>query len=71
MTREELGKALATLRQEQGITIRGLAEITRLSTRAVQAVEKGWYNVGIDTYITIAEVLGARLQIRRFKRIKK
>ena len=69
MTREELGKALATLRQEQGITIRELAQRCATSTRAIQAVEKGWYNVGIDTYITIAKVLGARLQIRRFKRI--
>lgn len=70
MTRTELGKTLAQLRQEQGITIRQLAEKCATSTRAVQAVEKGWYNVGIDTYITIAEALGAKLQISRFQRSK-
>lgn len=68
MTRAELGKALATLRQEQGITIRQIAERCATSTRAVQAVEKGWYNVGIDTYLVIAKELGVELQIRRFKR---
>lgn len=70
MTREELGKALAQLRKEQGITIREMAEITSLSTRAVQAVEKGWYNVGIDAYITIAKALGAKLQIKAAQRTK-
>lgn len=70
MTREELGKALAQLRQEQGITIRQMAERCATSTRAVQAVEKGWYNVGIDTYLAIAKELGAEMQIKAIQRRK-
>ena len=63
MNRAELGAALANIRKSQGITIRQLAELTSTSTRAVQAVEKGWYNVGIDTYLTMAYKLGAEVQI--------
>lgn len=63
MTKQELGKIIATERKAQGITIRKMAEMAKTSTRAVQAVEKGWYNVGIDTYITIAEHLGMELHI--------
>ena len=63
MNRAELGAALANIRKSQGITIRQLAELTSTSTRAVQAVEKGWYNVGIDAYLTMAEKLGAEVQI--------
>lgn len=70
MTREELGKALAQLRKEQGITIREMAERCVTSTRAVQAVEKGWYNVGIDTYLALAKELGAEMQIKAIQRIK-
>ena len=63
MTKQELGAIIATERKAQGITIRKMAEMAKTSTRAVQAVEKGWYNVGIDTYLTIAENLGLEMHI--------
>ena len=63
MTKEELGEAIATERKAQGITIRKMAEKANTSTRAVQAVEKGWYNVGIDTYLAIAEALSAKIAV--------
>lgn len=63
MTREELGTALAQLRQKQGITIRKMAEMAGTSTRAVQAVEKGLYNVGIDTYLKLAQTLNLSLKV--------
>ena len=63
MNRAELGATLANIRKAQGITIRQLAELTSTSTRAVQAVEKGWYNVGIDAYLSMAEKLGAEVRI--------
>ena len=37
--------------------------MAKTSTRAVQAVEKGWYNVGIDTYTAIAGALSLELII--------
>lgn len=63
MTQAEIGIAIANARKEQGITIRRMAEIAGLTPRAVQAVEKGWYNVGIETYLKLAHALKMRLKI--------
>ena len=63
MNKAELGERIATERKAQGITIRKMAEMTNTSTRAVQAVEKGWYNVGIDTYLKIAETLNLSIKV--------
>lgn len=65
MTREELGTALAQLRKEQGISIRKMAELAQTSPRMVQAVEKGWYNVGVDSYIALATALNAEILAKR------
>lgn len=35
-----------------------------------QAAEKGWYNVGIDTYLALARELGVELQIKPIERTK-
>ena len=63
MTKHEIGQAIAEARKAQGITIRKMAELANTSPRAVQAVEKGWYNVGIETYIKLAELLNMSLKI--------
>ena len=63
MTKEQIGQAIAEARKAQGITIRRMAEIAGLTPRAVQAVEKGWYNVGIETYLKLAHALKMRLKI--------
>ena len=61
MTKQELGAAIAAERMAQGISIRKMAEMAQVSTQAVQAVEKSWYNVGIDTYLAIAEKLNLNI----------
>ena len=63
MDKIELGERIANERKARGISIRAMAEKANTSTRAVQAVEKGWYNVGIDTYLAIAEALELELTI--------
>ena len=63
MNKQELGKAIANERKAQGITIRRMAEMANTSPRAIQAVEKGWYNVGIETYLKLAETLNLRLKV--------
>lgn len=63
MTKEELGEAIATERKAQGITIRKMAELANTSPRAIQAVEKGWYNVGIETYLKLAETLNLSIKV--------
>ena len=63
MNKAELGQAIATERKAQGITIRKMAEMAETSTRAIQAVEKGLYNVGIDTYLKLAQSLNLSLKV--------
>ena len=63
MTKEQIGQAIAEARKAQDITIRKMAELANTTTRAVQAVEKGWYNVGIETYLKLAHALKMRLKI--------
>ncbi len=63
MNKIELGERIANERKARGISIRAMAEKANTSTRAVQAVEKGWYNVGIDTYLAIAEALKLNITI--------
>lgn len=63
MTKEQLGQRIADERKAQGISIRKMAGMTGTSSRAVQAVEKGWYNVGIDTYLKIAEILNLSIKV--------
>ena len=70
MNKEQIGQAIAEARKAQGITIREIAERCSTSTRAVQAAEKGWYNVGIDTYLALAQQVGVELQIPPSERTK-
>lgn len=63
MNKVQIGQAIAEARKAQGITIRKMAEMADTSTRAVQAVEKGLYNVGIDTYLKLAHTLQMRLKL--------
>lgn len=65
MTQAEIGNAIANARKEQGITIRRMAEMAGLTPRAVQAVEKGWYNVGIETYLKLAETLNLSIKVEK------
>lgn len=64
MDKLELGERIANERKAQGISIRAMAEKANTSTRAVQAVEKGWYNVGIDTYLALADRLGQQIVLQ-------
>lgn len=63
MNKTEIGQAIAEARKAQGITVRKMAELANTTTRAVQAVEKGWYNVGIETYLKLAETLNISIKV--------
>ena len=65
MNKTEIGQAIANERIRQGITIRRMAEIAGLTPRAVQAVEKGWYNVGIETYLKLAQSLKLSIKVEK------
>ena len=63
MNKYEIGQAIAEARKAQGITIHKMAEMAQTTTRAIQAVEKGWYNVGIETYLKLAETLHISIKV--------
>ena len=63
MNKTEIGQAIAEARKAHGITIRKMAKLANTSPRAIQAVEKGWYNVGIETYLKLAETLNLSLKV--------
>ena len=65
MTKEQIGQAIAEARKAPGITIRRMAEMAGLTPRAVQAVEKGWYNVGIETYLKLAQSLKLSIKVEK------
>lgn len=65
MNKTEIGQAIAEARKAQGITIRRMAEMAGLTPRAVQAVEKGWYNVGIETYLKLAQSLKLSIKVEK------
>lgn len=65
MNKEQIGQAIAEARKAQGITIRRMAEMAGLTPRAVQAVEKGWYNVGIETYLKLAQSLKLSIKVEK------
>lgn len=65
MNKTEIGQAIAEARKAQGITIRKMAELANTTPRAVQAVEKGWYNVGIETYLKLAQSLKLSIKVEK------
>ena len=54
--RERIGKRIADIRKETGISQAKLAEMSGLDQGHIARIELGKYNVGIDTLSKIAEV---------------
>lgn len=61
--RERIGLAIATLRQEKGMSQRDLAELTGLNYTNIWKIEKGKYSVGLDILSKICSALGKRVDI--------
>ena len=56
--REYIGKKIATLRKDHGLSQAKLGEIAELDPAHIGRIELGRYNVGIDTIGKIADALG-------------
>ena len=56
-----VGKRLATLRQEKGMTQKELAEQIGVSRQTINAIEKGEYNPTIKLCLKICWALDCRL----------
>lgn len=55
--RRDVGRRIAELRQEFGLTQEQLAELFEVSSRYVQSIEAGRENLTLDTLAKIARVL--------------
>ena len=61
--RERIGKRIAEIRKETGISQAKLAEMSGLDQGHIARIELGKYNVGIDTISKIAEVFHKKIDI--------
>lgn len=59
--RERIGKRIAEIRKEKGLTQRELAELAEVGYGHLARIETGKYSTGIDLLCKIANALGYRL----------
>jgi len=59
--RERIGKRIAELRIEKGLTQARLAELSGVGYGHIARIEQGRYSVGIDTLGKLGEALGVEL----------
>lgn len=62
--RKRIGRMLASLRNERGMTVRELAEKAGVSYPNISSIENGRYNVSIDILGKILFALSAEIEIR-------
>lgn len=63
MSRERIGKRIACLRREAGMSQRDLAEKTGYNPSNIARIETGKYSVGLDVLTRIASALGASVEL--------
>ncbi|MDD4010284.1 MAG: helix-turn-helix domain-containing protein [Fermentimonas sp.] len=59
--RNRIGKRIAEIRKEEGLSQARLAELAGLDQAHIARIEAGRYSVGIDTLAKIGEALGVEL----------
>ncbi|KQB83124.1 helix-turn-helix domain-containing protein [Corynebacterium oculi] len=59
----KIGAAIRVIRKEYMLTQQQLAELSGLSDRTVRDIEKGTGTAGLHAVLTVAGVLGMRVEI--------
>jgi transcriptional regulator with XRE-family HTH domain len=59
--RNRIGKRIADIRREKGITQSQLAELSGMRQSHIARIEAGYYSVGFDTLQAIARALGCQV----------
>lgn len=59
--RERIGKRIASMRMEAGISQYKLAELTGLAPGNIARIETGKYSTGVDLLSKIGDALGYKL----------
>lgn len=62
-TREDVGRQLAELRKQRGLTTLQLAEMCGLNHSNIGKIERGAYNVSVDILGKVCEALDAKIKI--------
>lgn len=63
MGRERIGKRVAEIRQNKGLSIRKLAELCGVTASNITKIEHGRYNVSIDILGKICNALGCKIDL--------
>lgn len=61
--RERIGALLAKKRNEAGLSVRALADLSGISYQNITKIENGKYNVSIDILSKIAGALNCQIEI--------
>lgn len=61
--RERMGKRIAKLRKDRGLTQEQLSAMTGLDRANIAKIERGRYNTGIDIIGKICDALGCKIDI--------
>lgn len=65
--RERIGKMIADIRTEHGLTVRELADIAGVTSTNICKIENGKYSPGVDVLSRILSALGYRLTIEKIE----
>lgn len=61
--RIRIGNRIRELRNEAGLSVRGLANLSAVSYQNITKIENGKYNVSIDILSKVTEALNAKIEI--------
>lgn len=61
--RIRLGQRFAQIREEKGLTLQQVEELTGLKRQNISRIEGGKYNVGIDILAKVAAALDCKIDI--------
>lgn len=61
--RLRIGERIRQLRNEAGLTVRGLADLSEVSYQNITKIENGKYNVSIDILSKVTDALNAKIEI--------
>lgn len=59
--RERIGRRIAELRTQQGLSQIALAELSGVGSSHIARIEKGYYSVGVDVLAKLADALNVEL----------
>jgi len=64
--RERIGRRIADLRKNKGLTVRELSDKCGVTYQNISKIENGRYSVGIDILSKIAAELGCKVELVSF-----